>query len=106
MVTRNGVYYDLTKSSFKFTTLDTKMIFVFSSDLHMFKFEDQYKAHRKELNLKLKARYRLDINTTVLADLVLYNKIETRGFLIINEGGQTLCQENLILIGEKAMRKS
>jgi len=106
MVTRNGVYYDLTKSTFKFTTPDTKMTFIFSSDLHMFKFEDQYKAFRKEQNLKLKARYRIEIVTTVLSDLVLYKKIETRGFLVINEGGQILCQENLILIGERATRKN
>jgi hypothetical protein len=72
----------------------------------MLKFEDQYLKHRKEFNLKMSVRHRTDINMKVLPDIVLYKKIETRGFLVINEGGQKLCQENLTLIGERATLKN
>jgi hypothetical protein len=106
MKTRNGIYYDLSKSTYKHKVNDTGMTFIFSSDLHMLKFEDQYKANRIDHNLKFKARFRIDVDMKVLPDLLLYKKIETRGFLVINEGGQRLCQENVLLIGEKATPKS
>lgn len=106
MVTRNGIFYDLSKSVYKLKIVDTGMIFVFSSDLHRTKFEEQQMKNRHEHNIKMTARYRINFRMTVLPDLLLYKKIETRGFLVINEGGQKLCQENLLLIGEKATAKS
>lgn len=106
MKTRNGIYYDLKVSSYKFKVPDTNVTFVFSSDLHMIKFEDQYNAHRVEFNTKLRARYRVDVDMKVLPDIVLYKKIETRGFLIVNEGGKRICPENLKLDGEKVTPKS
>lgn len=106
MRTRNGIYYDLSKSTYRFKVPDTNITFVFSSDLHMIKFEDQFKENRNDFNVKQKARYRIDITMKVLPDILLYKKIETRGFLMVNEGGQVLCQENLKLIGEKATPKS
>jgi hypothetical protein len=106
MKSRNGVYYDLKESTYKFRVPDTNLIFIFSSDLHMIKFEDQYQAHRKEHNTKFISRFRLNISMSVLPDLILYKKIETRGFLVINERGIKICQENLLLIGEKATLKS
>jgi hypothetical protein len=106
MKTRNGIYYDLTLSSYIYKLRDTGLTFVFSSDLHLTKFEEQYKKHRNDFNLKLKSRFRLNVNFTTFADIVLYKKIETRGFLILIEGGQKLCQENLKLVGERATPKS
>jgi hypothetical protein len=106
MKTRNGIYYDLTKSCYKFKVPDTNMVFVFSSDLHMIKFEDQYKENRDDINLKLTSRYRVNMQMKVFPDLLLYKKIETRGFLVINEGGQKICQENLLLNGERVTAKS
>lgn len=106
MVTRNGVYYDLNKSVYKFKIPSSNMVFVFSSDLHMIKFIEQYETNRKEQNIKFNSRYRLNIGLSVLHDLILYRKIETRGFLVFNCEGEKLCQENLILNGEKATLKS
>jgi len=104
--TRNGVYYDLTKSAYKFKPPGSNNTFIFSSDLHLVKFQEQYLLHREEFNRKMYARYRLMVEFTVLADIVLYVKIETRGFLIISGEGEKLWQENLILNGEQAMRKN
>lgn len=106
MKTRNGIYHDLTLSDIKFKVPDTRMIFVFSSELYRLKFITKYLSHRKEQNDKLTAKFRLTLNTKVLPDLTLYKKIETRGFLVINERNETLCQENLILSGEKATLKN
>jgi hypothetical protein len=78
---------------------------MFSSDLHLMKFEDQFMINREEFNVKYRARYRLDIEMKVLPDVLLYRKIETRGFLII-EGGKPICQENALLTGEKVTLKN
>jgi len=106
MRTRRGIYLDLTKSDIKLKLKDTNLTFVFSSDLHRQKFEEQYKANREEHNLRLKARYKIDFRSTIFADLTLYTKVESRGFLVINDRGQNLCRENLVLGGEKASQKS
>lgn len=42
----------------------------------------------------------------ILPDIVLYKKIETRGFLMVDEGGQKIWLENLLLGGEKVTLKS
>ncbi len=106
MITRNGVYHDLTRSHYRFKVPDTKHTYVFSSSLHKIKFESKYIENRIEQNLKLKSRYRINIDTKTLPDIMLYKKIESRGFLIIDERGQELCLENLILSGEVATNKS
>lgn len=106
MVSRNGIYYDFTKSVYRYKMEDTQVTFIFSSDLHLTKFEEQFRQHRIDFNMKLKSRYKLNIEVTLFADLVLYTKVETRGFLVINEGGQKICPQNLILNGEKVTRKS
>ena len=106
MRTRNGIYYDLTQSCYKYKPRDTGLTFVFSSDLYLTKFEEQIHNHRNEFNLKLKARYRTEVDFKNFADVTLYKKIEKRGFLIVNERGQTIWQENLLLGGEKVTPKS
>lgn len=106
MVTRNGVYYDLMKSNYRYKVLDTQLTFVFSSDLHKVKFMEQFRENRNAFNVKLMSRYRLNVEMTTLPDIILYKKIESRGFLIINERGQHIWLENLLLGGEKAMPKS
>jgi hypothetical protein len=72
----------------------------------MLKFEDRLKENRQETDLKLTARYRINVRFPALADLTLYMKIETRGFYVINDKGVKLCKENLILSGGTATLKS
>jgi hypothetical protein len=105
MKTRKGIFYDLSHSTYKIHLEDTNTTFKFSSNLYLMKFIDQYKQHRIEFNLKLKTRYKIDVNFIKYADLVLYRQIETRGFLIIRDGDIKLCQESLLLDGEKMIQK-
>ena len=106
MKTRNGIFYDLSKSNYKYCVPDTGLTFVFSSDLHWTKFEEQFKQNREEFNIKYQARFRINLRFTSLPDILLYKRIEKRGFLMLNERGQKIWQENLILVGEKATPKS
>ena len=93
MISRNGVYYDLKASSFRYTK--DGLTYVFSSRLHLKKFKEKLIPHRDTINASLSRRFNLFINVPHIADIVLYRKIETRGFLVIDSVGNELCQNNI-----------
>lgn len=97
MISRNGVVYDLSVSSYRYTI--GNLTFVFSSKLHLDKFKKKYKGNRDIINYSLSKRFNLKVNVAQLADVVLYRKIETRGFLIVTGEGKELCQNNITYIG-------
>lgn len=99
MISRNGVYYDLNLSSYRHT--ENNITFVFSSQKHLDKFISKIRENREIINRSLSNRFNFDIDVSVISDIVLYRKIETRGFLLLNEDGVKLCQENLKYVGEK-----
>ena len=93
MISRNGVCYNLKKSPYKVE--DEHATFVFSSVLHMEKFKEQRGAHREKINDSLSKRFGLSVNVAVLADVVLYKRIETRGFLIVCKEGSITCVKDI-----------
>lgn len=99
MISRNGVYYDLNLSNYRVTIND--ITFVFSSQKHLDKFNKRLRGHRDIINTSLTNRFNFDIDVSVISDIVLYRKIETRGFLLLDKNGVKLCQENIRYIGEK-----
>lgn len=104
MLSRNNICYDLRKSHFRCTR--DGVTYVFSSRLHLNKFKERADAHRETINQSLSNRFNFAVNVNTLADVVLYNKIETRGFLIVAEGEQIECQSKLLLNGVTATMKS
>lgn len=104
MITRNGVVYDLNISSYRFT-LDG-LVFVFSSKLHLEKYKKKYKENRDIINYSLSRRFNMAVDVSQLADIVLYRKIETRGFLVVTVDGGELCQNNIIYGGGKVTMRS
>lgn len=54
----------------------------------------------------MSARFQVNVKLTTLADMILYQKIEKRGFLVMDGKGNKLCKENLIFVGERAMSKN
>lgn len=104
MITRNGVYYDLTKSNYR--TKINDLTFVFSSRLHLEKFKSRIIENRNKINLSLTKRFNIAVDVSQLADIVLYGKVETRGFLVLNEAGKELCQKNIICGGVKVIEKN
>lgn len=104
MLTRNGVCYDLERSSYR-CTIDG-LTFVFSSRLHLDKFKAKYREHREIIANSLTRRFNIAVDVYRLADIVLYKKIETRGFLIVTHEGIKLWQENIIYVGGTAIHKS
>lgn len=104
MFTRNGVCYDLQRSTYR-TKVDG-LTFVFSSKLHLDKFKKKYCENRDIVNYSLSKRFNVAVDVSQLADVVLYRKIETRGFLIVTNEGKELWQENLRYVGGTATFKN
>ena len=98
-LTKNGICYDLKNSPyFCYTDFFT---FFFSSPAHLVKFRRELEANRDWLNDSMTRRFNMSLD--VLADFSLYRKIETRGFLIINEstGVAYECPESIEFHGMK-----
>lgn len=93
MISRNGVVYDLSVSSYRHTV--GGLTYVFSSKLHLDKFKKKLKENRDIINYSLTKRFNIMVDVSQLADIVLYRKIETRGFLIVTGEGNELCQNNI-----------
>lgn len=99
MITRNGVCYDLTITPYSFRV--DNLTYMFSSKPHLDKFKNKYKENRDTINESLQRRFNYEIEVNLLADIVLYRKIETRGFLIVTNEGKELCQKSLKFGGGK-----
>lgn len=97
MISRNGVVYDLNISSYRHTV--GNLTYVFSSKLHLDKFKKKMKENRDIINYSLTKRFNISVDVSQLADIVLYRKIETRGFLIVTGEGKELCQNNITYVG-------
>lgn len=104
MFTRNGVCYDLQRSTYR-AKVDG-LTYVFSSKLHLDKFKKKYRENRDIVNYSLSKRFNVAVDVSQLADIVLYRKIETRGFLIVTNEGNELWQENLRYAGGTATFKN
>lgn len=89
--TRNGIYKNINYSTYTYNT--GQLTFVFSSEFYRRKFIDTYMNHRKQISESLSNRFKFSIDVSFLADLVLYTKIEKRGFLLYTKGGEKICQK-------------
>ena len=97
MISKNGVCYDLNVSAYRLTI--GNLTFVFSSQLHLDKFKKKYKENRSIINYSLTKRFNITVNVSELADVILYRKIETRGFMILTREGKELCLNNITYVG-------
>lgn len=104
MLSRNNICYDLKKSHFRCTR--DGVTYVFSSRLHLDKFKERADDNRESINQSLSNRFNISVNVDVLADAVLYSRIENRGFLIVAGGELIECRSNLIFDGATVTTKS
>ena len=98
-LSRNGIYYDLSISPYKI--IIEEITYVFSSANHLNKFTELIDYNRKRIAESLSNRFKLNIQMDRLADLVLYSKVETRGFHIEIEGDVIQCLGQVKLSGER-----
>lgn len=79
---------------------------MFSSKNHRDKFIENLESNRSIIDTSLSKRFKVKISFNVLCDIVLYNKIESRGFLIIHEGVEFTCLNQIALVGENRILKN
>lgn len=82
-LTKNGICYDLKNSPY-FCFVGSYRFF-FSSPAHLNRFKAGLETNRDWLNDSMTRRFKFEMQMDLLADFSLYRKIETRGFLIIDE---------------------
>lgn len=102
-MTRNGVVYNLKKSPY--TVEENGIKFYFSSKNHMEKFNENLIENRNVLTYSLHKRFKTWLINNELYDLVLYSKVETRGFLVTIEGVDYACLKEIVLSGVSKMHK-
>lgn len=78
------VYYDLTKSEYKYNF--KRFCFIFSSKFYIMKFERELKNYIKYESDKLIKKYGSYLESDEYLAYSLYKKIEKRGFLVYYEG--------------------
>ena len=78
--TKCGVYYDLTESEFYYCKGEAT--FYFSSKPHLQKFTTRLPSTKNEMNTLIERKWKLHTKFDFVAALVLYLRIETRGFYI------------------------
>ena len=107
-LTRNGVAKDLSNSPYIFTEIinGQRLDLFFSSKLHLKNFSDRRNANYQMIYNYIYKRFKYQIDCRILADLNLYQKIETRGFYVKLNKEVYLCPNNIILNGESKMKKS
>lgn len=83
MKTAKGIYLDLKESEYLFTLNNVN--YYFSSILYLEKFKENVKDFVKNETMKLKQKYKIDINFIRFLQIAFYKKIEKRGFRIVIE---------------------
>ena len=100
--TRDGIYYNLDESHYEYNVSygeQHHITYVFSSRLNLKKFNDRLEENRSILTYSLFNRFNCWLLANELYDIVLYSKIEKRGFLIKVNGVSYKCLKNLKLGG-------
>ena len=108
-LTRSGVAYDLKVSPHIIDVSyedGESIIYVFSSEFYMNKFEEKIEDNRNEINSKLSKRYGFTLINNKLADIKLYEKVEKRGFLILGKDDEFTSLCNLKLDGVNLINKN
>lgn len=104
MITRNGIVYSLKISPYIIRVGD--ITYYFSSKNHLEKFTEKLYENRNTLNASLSRRFSVSVEVPTLCDIVLYSKVETRGFYITCKGVEYTCLNNITLSGATLTQKS
>lgn len=107
-LTRRGICYNLKKSPYTHTVKyeDVEVVFAFSSEIYIPKFEERQQVNRDKINTSLGNRFGIVYQNDLLSDITLYSKIESRGFYLTINGEEFECLNSLKLNGVKKIQKN
>ena len=108
-LTRNGITYNLTTSPYlvelKYRD-DLVIKYYFSSELYVNKFNEKLEKHHSTIKESLSKRFKIEIDIDELSDILLYSKVETRGFFIQINDEDFKCLNTIKLSGVNKIQKS
>ena len=108
-LSRGGVTNDLSVTPFTKKinyACNNYLIFCFSSQLYLNKFQERLEENREKISLSLSNRFGFEVVNEVLCDIKLYSSIEKRGFLIKNHKEGFECLESILLDGKRTIIKN
>ena len=82
------VYNDINESNYTFKYDD--LVFYFSSQFYQEKFTREYSQFLKDETMKLKIKFKCNIYCDKMILLLLYKKIEKRGFKVEYKGKELI----------------
>lgn len=100
--TQRGIFHNLKES--KYVLSNTEIMLYFSSELYMKHFLEKVEKNRARYRRKFEASGHLNPDT--LADILLYDDVEKRGFRVLLRGFEISCQEAHVLALRKMTNKS
>lgn len=102
-LSRGGIAYNLVESPYYYISIDypKQVEYRFSSQTYLDKFGERLEDNRNSISESLSKRFGLKVVNSLLSDIVLYSKIEKRGFLIYFDGVPVECLENITLDGKQ-----
>ena len=81
VATKKGIYHNLKESTY--TASNGDVVLYFSSKTYLKKFMIRYKQHREKFNNRVELKNQsIPLNFDTLSDLLLYQELETRGFMV------------------------
>lgn len=92
---KTKVYLDLDKTKYK--TMYKGLIFCFSSEFYMNKFEKDNEEYIKSESLKIFCKYKISINLELYLAISFYKKIEKRGFKVIDDINKEEVTKDLLM---------
>lgn len=105
-MTQNGIEHNLEKSPYIFSyDYDYQNIsYYFSSERNLKKFSACLEENRKNIEMSLFNRFKIRMShIEILSDIVLYKRIEHRGFYIVCDGGEIRWAVDLVFDGQKLL---
>ena len=87
------IYNDLNESVYSFSY--DKLTFYFSSHFYLEKFKKEYVTFLKEETMKFRIKYKCNVYIDEMLLLLLYKKIEKRGFRVLYNGS-SICENYMI----------
>lgn len=88
------IYNDINESNYTFKYYD--LVFYFSSKFYLEKFTREYSNFIKDETMKFKIKYKCNAYIDEMLLLLLYKKIEKRGFKVLYDGNEL--QENYCIM--------
>lgn len=96
MKSKRGVYLDIYESDYYYDLDGIR--YYFSSQLYLNKFKDNVINYVNENSIKLKLRYKINLNFDLFFTLSYYKKVEKRGFRVVDISSEKTISKDIIIL--------